>query len=424
MNNAGGTAERWTLRASWTLGLLTLVYALNTVDRNLLSLLMQPMKAELGLSDTRLGLLAGFSFSLFYATAALPIAALADRHDRRTIISVGLAFWSVMTGLHALVRNTWQLAAVRFLLGAGEASSVAPATSMVADMFGPRLRPLALGVLTSANSLGMMLAFPVLGAIAQAHGWRAGFIAAGVPGVVLAVLLFLTVREPKRGGADGAHQPAPIPFSQALTAFAGSPAFLLVVTAGLFSSMSLAIMQTWTPSYVARVHHFSLAEVGALLGPLRGLPGLAGALLGGVLASLLARRDPRWLYRVPAFAILLMAPAELLAAFGPSRPLWQFGIGADSFLILGQIGPTFAILQSIAEPRTRARAVAVFLFVSNLVGQSLGPFATGLLSDQLTPALGGDALRWVIASAAFTSILSGAFLLAAGRYLPRAAATA
>lgn len=413
-------AGRWTARSLWTLALLTLVYALNTVDRNLLGFLAQPIKAELKLSDTQLGLLGGITFALFYATAALPIAALADRFSRRNIIVVGLAFWSLMTTLHSTVRSLWQLAVLRFLLGAGEASSVAPATSMTADLFERSRRPLALGILTSANSLGGLVGFPLLGAVAKAYSWRTAFIAAGLPGVVIAVLLFLTVREPARGALDGAGEAAPVPFSEALRGFLRSPAFLLVVTAGVFSSMSLAIMQFWTTPFVMRVHHLDIAQAGALLGPLRGFPGLIGALLAGTLASVLARRDPRWLYRVPAFAILLMAPAELMAAFGPS-PLWQAGIGADSFLILGQIGPTFAILQSIATPATRARAVAVFLFCSNLVGQSLGPYATGLISDLLTPAMGGESLRWAIAAAAITSVLSGAFLLAAGRFLPRSA---
>ncbi len=421
MDTGDPSGERWTLRAGWTLALLTLVYALNTVDRNLLGLLMQPMKQELRLSDTELGLLAGIYFSLFYAVAALPIAALADRHCRRDIVAVGLAFWSLMTVLHAFVRNGLQLALVRFLLGAGEASSVAPATSMVADLFGPRLRPLALGVLTSANSLGLLLAGPVVGAVAQVWGWRAGFMAAGVPGVALAILLWLTVREPRRGAADGSGAFEPVPFFEALGGLVRSPAFRLVVGAGLFSSMSLAIMQTWGASFLMRVHHLPLGQAVPLFGLLRGAPGLFGALIGGSLASLLARRDARWLYRVPAFAILLMAPAELAAAFGPPG-VWQAGIGADGFLILAQIGPTFAILQSIAAPAARARAVAVFLFVSNLAGQSLGPFLTGRLSDLLAPAMGGASLRWAIAAAALTSLLSGALLLLAGRFMSRAVA--
>ncbi|PQA87648.1 spinster family MFS transporter [Hyphococcus luteus] len=416
LKNAGSQSG-WTPSNIYTLILLTLIYAINTVDRNLLGLLIPLIKGDLNLSDTTIGLLSGFAFAAFYATAALPIASLADRWNRRNIIAAGLAFWSVMTLCHGLVRNAWQLALTRFLLGAGEASSVAPSNSIIADLFNSEQRPAALGFLAASTSIGVLIAFPVLGFVSEEYGWRVSFIAAGAPGIALALILFLTVREPKRI-ADASHSgsTSPVALGEALTRLASKPAYVFAVAAGTLISLNMAVMHTWVPTFLSRVHDLSQTEIGSFIGVLRGGGGIIGGLGGGWLATYLGRKDPRWRYRVPAFAMLLIAPAQLLLIFGGDS-LWKVGLALETLLVMAQIGPLFALLLASSDERTRAVAIATFLFVSNIIGQGGGPVISGLVSDVLTPAYGNEAIRYAMLISVVVALVAGLFTLIAGKLL-------
>lgn len=419
----------WTVRSAYTVALLTLIYAFNTADRNLFGLLVPLIQEDMHLSDTAIGLLSGLAFALFYATAALPIASLADRWNRRNIISIGLAFWSLMTAMHGLVSNAIQLAITRFLLGAGEATSVAPSNSIIADLFSPAQRPLALGFLSMATSIGILVAFPVLGWVSEDYGWRTAFVAAGIPGLLLALLFFLTVREPERQAAPGEGKVGdPVPLLEALRYLAGSRAFIFGVAAGTLVSMNMAITHTWVPSFISRVHNLDQSEIGTLMGFLRGPGGIIGGLLGGWLTTKLAERDERWLYKVPAIAMLLIVPAQLLLLFGEAGWTWQIGLGLETMLVISTIGPLFALLLSASQPRTRSVAIALFLFVSNLVGQGSGPLISGMISDALLPSLGDESIRFGMLTAVGAALLASACCFASGRNIAadrlRAAATA
>tara|TARA_A100001391_G_scaffold7621_9_gene5060 strand:+ start:15760 stop:17061 length:1302 start_codon:yes stop_codon:yes gene_type:complete len=418
----------WTVRSAYTVALLTLIYAFNTADRNLFGLLVPLIQEDMHLSDTAIGLLSGLAFALFYATAALPIASLADRWNRRNIISIGLAFWSLMTAMHGLVSNAIQLAITRFLLGAGEATSVAPSNSIIADLFSPAQRPLALGFLSMATSIGILVAFPVLGWVSEDYGWRTAFVAAGIPGLLLALLFFLTVREPERQAAPGEGKVGdPVPLLEALRYLAGSRAFIFGVAAGTLVSMNMAITHTWVPSFISRVHNLDQSEIGTLMGFLRGPGGIIGGLLGGWLTTKLAERDERWLYKVPAIAMLLIVPAQLLLLFGEAGWTWQIGLGLETMLVISTIGPLFALLLSASQPRTRSVAIALFLFVSNLVGQGSGPLISGMISDALLPSLGDESIRFGMLTAVGAALLASACCFASGRNIAadrlRAAAT-
>jgi len=406
-------AEGWTVRNAYTLAMLTLIYALNTVDRNMFGLLVPLIKTDLNFSDSQIGLLSGFAFAAFYAIVAVPIASLADRWNRRNIIAIGLAFWSFMTFCHGLVRTGWELALTRFLLGAGEASSVAPSNSIIGDLFGPAKRPFALGFLAASTSIGVLLAFPAIGWISEAYGWRAAFMAMGLPGMGLALLFWLTVVEPTRLITPGQAN-YPVPLGVALRRLTTSPAFMLAVTSGTFISFDLAVTLTWTPTFLSRVHGLSQAEIGQMVGLLRGVGGIIGGIGGGFVATALGRRDPRWRYRVPASAMLLVAPAELLLLFG-GEGFWQTGLALDTLLVLAQIGPLFAILIAAADTRTRAVAVALFLLITNMIGQSSGPFVSGMLSDMLASSFGEGAIRYAMLVGTIAAFLAGLFCFAAGR---------
>jgi predicted MFS family arabinose efflux permease len=424
MTMSGEKTPGWTPRTAYVVALLTIVYAFNSVDRNLFGLMIPLIEKDMELSDTTIGLLSGFAFAIFYASAALPIASFADRSNRRNIIAVGLAFWSLMTALHGVVQNVWQLAIARFLLGAGEASSVAPSNSIIADLVRPEQRPLALGFLSMAMSLGLMFAFPVLGWVSEEYGWRPAFAAAGVPGILLALVLFLTVREPVRLADPAKSKALPVTASlrSSLGALLRTRAYVFFVLAGTMVSIILAITQTWLPAFLSRSHEIGQAELGTLVGFIRGPGGIIGALLGGGLTSYLGSRDRRWLYGVPACAMFLIAPALLLMLFSDSAIGWQIGMALEALLVVSTIGPMFALLMSAAGPSTRSVAVAFFLLVSNLFGQSAGPLMVGAVSDLLTPAYGAEALRYSMLSGVAAAIMAGSFCLAAGASLrPRAA---
>jgi len=406
-------AEGWTVRNAYALAMLTLIYALNTVDRNMFGLMAPLIKADLDFTDAQIGLLSGFAFAAFYAVVAIPIASLADRWNRRNIIAIGLAFWSFMTFCHGLVRTGWELALTRFLLGAGEASSVAPSNSIIGDLFSPAKRPFALGFLAASTSIGVLLAFPAIGWVSQEYGWRAAFMAMGVPGMGLALLFWLTVAEPTRVTVSG-QASDPVPLLVALRRLTTSPAFMLAVTSGTFISFDLSVTLTWTPTFLSRVHALSPAEIGQLIGLLRGAGGIVGGIGGGLVATMLGRFDPRWLYRVPAIAMLLVAPAELLLLFG-GEGFWQIGLALDTLLLMAQIGPLFAILIAAADMRTRAVGIAFFLLITNMIGQSGGAFVSGGLSDMLTPSLGNGAIRYAMLAGTMAALVAGLFCFAAGR---------
>lgn len=408
----------WTVGTAYTVALLTIIYAFNSADRSLFGLLVPLIKVDLHLSDTMIGLLSGFAFAVFYASAALPIASLADRWNRRNIIGIGLAFWSLMTAMHGLVSNVWQLAITRFLLGAGEASSVAPSSSIIADLFDKAQRPLALSFLATASSIGILVAFPVLGWVSEEYGWRMAFAAAGIPGIALAVLFYLTVKEPMRRAAPGeAAVSDPVSLGEALRYLAGSRAFVFAAAAGTLMSANMAVTHTWLPTFLSRVHELPQGDIGSLMGFLRGLGGIFGALAGGWLTSWLGRRNELWLYLAPALGMALIVPAQLLLLFGANGWGMRLGLALDNMLLVSTMGPLFALLLASAPPRMRSVAIALFLLLSNLLGQGIGPLMSGVLSDALTPSLGDEAIRYAMLSALIPATLASLCCLVSGRYI-------
>lgn len=411
--DAGGG---WTAANIYTLAMITIVYGFNTVDRSVFGLLAPAIKADLDLSDTMIGLLAGFAFAAFHAIAAIPIGSLADRWNRRNIIAIGVSFWSLMMALHGLVANAWQLAVTRFLLGAGEATNVAPSNSIIADLFAPTHRPLALGIMSSATSLGIMLAFPVLGHVSNTYGWRMSFIAAGLPGIAIGLLFFLTVKEPPRAALIGS--PERVRLAPVIGRLISKPGFVFTVLAGTLTAFSLGVMVAWTPTLLTRVHGLSQSDLGASLGVLRGVGGLVGAIVGGALASWLSRHDPRWRYRVPAIAMLLVAPAQALLIFGDGAG-WRIGLLLETMLVMAQFGPFFAMVLESADSRTRSVAIALFLFSSNIFGQGGGPLLTGYLSDLLAPSIGLQSIRFAMLIATAATLAAFVCCMMGGRYLQR-----
>ncbi len=407
----------WNASATYTLAFLTLISAFNYLDRSILGLALPLIKAEMHVSDTVLGLVSGLAFVSVYSILGLPIAWLADRWSRRNIIAIGFAFWSLMTSLTGFVANIWQLAATRFLMGAGEACGLAPSNSMLADLFRKASRPLALAIFGIANSLAFIVFFPLLGWIGEAHGWRQMFVAAGLPGIALALLFIFTVKEPVRGASEEERPRLDSEsLARTLRFLAGSRAFVLLSLGAMFMGANVYAAGTWSSAFLMRVHDLSLTEIAASIGPLRGVLGGAGVLLGGVLTDRLGRKDERWRLGVPAIACLLVAPAEALFLLGDTAVLWMSGFALTSLFTLLHQAPIFAAAMSVAKVRMRAVAISVLVLFASLLGQAIGPLLVGFLNDQLQPAFGDFAVRYSLLVIAFCAIGAGVCFWRAIRY--------
>jgi MFS family permease len=309
-------------------------------------------------------------------------------------------------------------------MGAGEACGVAPSNALVSDLFPEARRAMALAILGMASSLAFISFYPVIGWIGQHHGWRAMFMASGVPGFALALIFFVTVREPARRASAAARSAfdrnrAAIEIASLpgiVRFLLGSRAYLLILVGSMFMGASVYASGTWNATFLVRVHHMRLAEVAASLGPLQGLCGGAGILLGGFLTDALGRRDERWRLRLPAIACLLAAPAEALFLLGGSRLAWMAGFALTSFFTLAHQAPIFAASMSVARVRMRAVAISMLVLVSGLLGQIVGPLIVGLLDDALQSALGQSAVRYSLLVVACCTVCAALAFWSASRY--------
>jgi hypothetical protein len=391
-----GVARRW-----YVLLVLTLVYALSIADRFVMSTLIEPIKADLGLSDSSIGFLTGSSLAFFYVTAGLPLATLADRANRRTMIALALAAWSVMTTLCGSVQNYWQLLLARIGVGVGEAGGTPPSASLLSDYFAPRRRALALSVFSVGASLGSMMGSSA-GYASDAWGWRAAFLVLGVPGVAVALLVASTIREPERGRLDNAPVSGRTSLRDTLRFARAQPALLHTwIGATVYTLWSWGLMW-WTPSFLVRSHHMTLGDAGGALSLMHGIGGTAVLLITMLLMGPLGRRDPRL---VPWFVAGCIAIGTI-----PSVIAYSVASGRTALLMLwlfiplsyAPFGPTFALLQNLVPASMRAQAVAVMLFCANIANLVIAPQAVGLASDWLHPVYGAESLRHVLIPMAFT----------------------
>jgi MFS family permease len=399
----------WSTASIYTLGFVTLISTFNYLDRSILGLALPSIKTEMRVSDTVLGLVSGLAFVLFYSLLGVPIAWLADRSNRRNIIAIGFAFWSLMTVMTGFVSGIWQLTAARFLMGAGEACGLAPSNSMISDVFRDARRPLALSIFGTANSIALLAFFPIMGWVGEHYGWRSMFIVAGLPGIVLALLFFLTVKEPQRGAAEAGapHKLEPESFAATVRFLAGSRTYLLLLSGATFMGANIFAAAAWTPTFLVRTHGMKLTEIASTIGPIRGVVGAAGILAGGILTDRLGRRDARWRVRLPAIACVLVGPAEVLFLLGNTNLLWMTGFALTSLFTLAHQGPIFAVTLNIAKVRMRAVAISIVVLCASLLGQAVGPLLVGFLNDRLQPVFGDYSIRYSLLITAATAVAAG-----------------
>jgi MFS family permease len=406
-------AGRPAMRRYYALGLLTVVYALNFLDRTIFNVLIEPIKREFALSDTTMGLLASFGFVLFYSLLGIPIARLADRFNRRNIVAAAFAFWSAMTLLCGMAQSLPALALARIGVGIGESAGTPASQSILADLFGKDERPRALGIYAVGTYLGVFLGYLIGGYVNQHYGWRMAFFSAGLPGIALAALLWLTVAEPQRGAMAETFTPEPI--GPTFGFLASQPSFVIVLTGFCLTTYTNYATAAWIPPFLARVHHLSSVEIGTYAGTFKGLFGMAGTLVGGLVVAQIGRRDDRWKLWAPAITSGLAGPVFALCMLTSDFKTMVAALALTSFLVGFHLGPIFAIAQTVARPSMRALASAIILLTATCFGQGVGPLAVGAINDALKSQYGADAVRYSLLSAAITTTLGALLFVWAAR---------
>ncbi len=410
-------------RARFALAVLFIVYVFNFIDRQILSILIGPIQNELGVSDTAMGLLSGFTFAIFYTLAGIPIARLSDRGSRSRVIAVSLSLWSLMTAATGFAQSFWQLALARIGVGVGEAGGSPPSHSLISDYFPPEKRATALALYANGIYVGAGLAYLLGGWVVTRFDWRTAYFAIGLAGLPLALLVRAAVREVPRGlwesraGALPAR-PAPPGFGAAVRELFAKPSFGWLVAAACCQSIAGYGILNWGAEFLARVHGLSRLEIGTWMGPIILVGGCAGVSFGGWLADRLGARDPRWFLRLPAVVAVAALPFAALFLLLPG-PIAALAAFAPYYAVSNMyVGPLWSTAQNLARPELRATASALLLFILNLIGLGLGPLAVGAANDLLAPAYGAGAIRWSLLAVVLTGGLASVLYWIGSRHLP------
>jgi MFS family permease len=408
----------------FVLAILTVVYALNVLDRYILGVLLPQIKVDLAVNDTYLGVLTGVGFALFYATLGIPIATLADRTPRKRIIAVCLALFSVMTAVCGFAKTFAQLLIARIGVAVGEAGTSPPSFSIISDYFAQGERAKAMSIFTVGANVGVLAGFTLGGVIATHYGWRAAFFIVGVPGLIMVAVVARFVREPRRGLSDPVRtQPlsaAPVASVRETFAFLWGQKSLRHILFGasliLFVSNGIS---AWLPSFLLRTHGMTTAKSGVAMGLMLGFGGIVGTLgAGGALVDRMARRDARWPLWIVAAATLLTFIGNSLVFIASDGALALTAFIVPAILTTVWQAPTLAMIQSLAPLNMRATAGACLVLIGNLIGLGLGPLTMGVLSDVYAHyGAGADALRWSLLSTIPVVLWGGAHFLLAARTL-------
>ena len=407
-------SQRWGL-----LSILFLVTMSNYFDYYVISVVLDPIKKEFGVSDTKLGMLSGFAFAIIYAFAALPVARWADRGNRRTIITLTLAGWSLMTALCGIAQSFSQLLMTRLGVAITEPGGAPPAQSLIADYFPPERRATAIAILLQGGSaVGYGVGIGIGGYVAATYGWRMAFLAAGIPGLLLAVLVRFALAEPRLTvGFPAAHSDMESA-ATGIAALRKKRSFVLALLGITFYMLFAYGTSVFLPSFMIRDLHASLAQVSVTWGTSVTIAMIVGALLGGPLADRLGRRDIRWYSWIPAAMFAVGAPLYWMTL--SSKELWTFifvDFPAEVVLAIG-FSVSFAAIHPVCGSSRRALAVALVYFSMMFIGCGFGPLLAGALSDALSPTYGLDSIRYATLTMVAFLVPASVCLFFAGRAMP------
>jgi MFS family permease len=361
------------------LGLLTVVYTLNFLDRQLLAILAEPIRGELGLTDTQLGLLSGVTFAAFYTVLGIPLAWVADRANRVRMIAIACTVWSLFSAACGLAGSFAQLALARIGVGVGEAGGTPPAHSLISDYFPPRERTTAMAIYGLGVAAGPSLGIALGGAIAATYGWRMAFIAIGLPGVLVSLAVLMLIREPR-----AAKSRPPIttpPLLETIRLFAANPTLAWTACTAALSAFVGYGSSSWTAAFLMRERGMSLAEGAAYFSLTSGVAAVSGMFLSGWLVDRWAKRSPRAYALVPGLAFLLAAPCLLAAVWAPDWRWSLLFLFPASLCLNTFLAPAVTIVQNAVAPERRAASSAILLFTLNLIGLGGGPVYVGMISD-------------------------------------------
>lgn len=380
--------ERTSFQAGWALALLTLVFGFNQLDRGIVAILLESIKAEMELSDTVLGLMTGLGFSLVYFLTAFPLGRLADRTDRIRIISIGLIFYSMMATVMGFAQNVYQLIACRSLVAVGEASGNAPSSAVIADLYPHAQRSRAIAIWSSGSYLGLFVGLTAGGWIHEHYGWRAALLITASPGVLVGLLLLATVRDPARGSTEPkrrTHHAKSL--AETAKLLLSQRTYVMLVIAMMLATFTGYSLQAWVPSFLSRVHHLDKASVGFYAGFFKGLMGLLGILAGGLLTHQITKRRPHLIGVVPVVSASLLPFAMMTFLHSGNVTVSLVALALAGFLIPAYTAPGLTMVHSVVPPSARAFATTVLLAVASLVGLGCGPLVVGVLSDLFLPWL-------------------------------------
>ncbi len=403
---------------AYVMFILVVVYTFNFIDRQIIGILAVPIKADLALTDTQLGLMGGLAFALFYTALGIPIAMLADRSNRTWIMAIALTLWSAMTAICGTVQNFWQLFLARLGVGVGEAGGVAPAYSLISDYFPPQQRARALSIYSFGIPIGSALGIVFGGIIASKIDWRYAFFAVGIAGIFIAPFFKLTVAEPERGQFDPNYTKASPPaLRDIIRKLVHKPSFWIMSFGAACSSMMGYGLFFWLPSFFVRSYSISLIDASLFYGAILLVGGLAGIWLGGSLADRFGATKRGAYVVIPALAFVATVPFYVVAILSPNLTTTFFAMLIPTALGLVWLGPVLAAIQHVVPPNMRATASAIFLFINNLIGIGAGTVAIGILSDNLQARYGDDSLRYAILAGTSFYVLAAMLFFLSAKYL-------
>jgi MFS family permease len=411
-------SHRYTPLRRWIfLAVLFLVGTSSSVDRVVVSVLLEPIKHEFQVSDAELGLLSGLSFALLYSVLGVPIARYADRGDRKLLITAAISVWSVMTMLCAAATGFWHLLAARIGVGVGEAGATPPSQSLIVDYFPADMRARAIGIFATSGTAGYLLGLSVGSQLVTAFGWRVTLVAFGLPGLIIAAIVFFVLDEPRRqAGAKEAGDGES--FGVSIRKLAAKPAYVRLLIAQTLYSFAAYGSLVFVPSYLIRVVGSPIATAGLYYGMSSAFAVLVGSLVGGWLCDVLVRRDRRWTAWFPAIGFGLAA-VPCMAMFLIDDLSWFLIVSTvGGVLLYASLPASFAAIHAVCGSARRATAIALLLFFSNLLGFGIGPVVTGALSDMFSASHGPEGLRFALLIVMALTIPTAMVTFLAARHMP------
>lgn len=386
-NSVASLGQRW-----YVLIIMMLAYTINIADRYVMSTVLEPIRLELKLTDGGVAFLTGVSLALFYVTMGIPLSWIADRYNRKNLLAISMTVWSAMTAFCGLSQGYWQLLLARIGVGIGEAGGTPSCNSIVADYFPADRRAMAMTVFALGAPIGAWLGADMAGAVAAEYGWRSAFYVLGVPGVLLALVVYFTIKEPKRGQLDAVSVEAAPTIGETMRFLWSQKAAVHVMMGGGVSALWGWGLMWFTPTFIQRMYGLDVGEAGAVVGPIHLVMGILASLLTAWLLAKPSYTDPRKICRLLAVVTALATVPSIIAYYTNSLPtatlMWWIFIPAIYFYI----GPTFALGQNLAPPRMRAMFIAVSLLLANGFNLIIAPQGVGFLSDYFAGPGGADAV--------------------------------